>query len=613
MSNNPLEEGTVGSTGNTLVTNFAYINVQIGEYRITNLPINNDGMSDSSGDMGRIDHNLSSSGFNSYVKSFTCKRAVPKAVKGFWSQNGGSIEATLTVFDPTFVQFEEMIMESIKTQRVYCSITYGLSQRGEGAMPEPFRMTCLITSVNQTFNATGVEWTLSLGTVPPEFFSDYPEKGKDNKKETVITIGSNGMYHSVGEAVEKLLASENWHGVVISTKIWTKKLTKIPTKDYTSKIQLVKDKLASMAVCADSDIVDKYHLLTTLDGAVFFIPFGMTVKSALQHPCAIPFGGYKLQDGLKAEIDVKSTIEQLNMSKYIQENDGVLTLKYGFQNSIVQDFSLTFDPLPMITQFVYTFEWYPENVKHDKKNVKTFSFPEIKDKDKKNKEKKVKEVRVFLHDNNEEDAKQTAKTIVRKLQILDYKGSATLINWPYLSAMQQIRFEYLIPNGARIAKKVSNVNHSACLESDDKNKQSIQNVNVSIADKKFQEATQASQLLMRGANNKNIISDSNIFSEKEKNQGLVYASSMETKKKSRRAKGLKAPEDSHSAIEESQFKTNMNLPTTLGAWTDTRGGSITYLITSITDTIESGILTSELELSALFSNDFPQIKQSLKE
>lgn len=612
---NPLNKGVVGNNGGTLVTNFAFVNVQIGEFRITNLPVKtsegfNGFFSDvlDSESYGSSDSVLASAGFNSYIKSFTCKRAVPSETKGFWGETGGSVEASVTVFDPTFVQFEEMVMDSVKTQKVYCEVTYGLSSNGSVGGVKPFRLTCLIKSATQSFSAAGVEWTLELGTVPPEYFNEYPEKGADLKKETVITIGAKGKYKSIGDAVVDLLEKENWRGVVIPTKPWTKKLAKIPTKDFVSRIQLVRDKLAPMAMCLNDNITERYHVINTLDGAVFFAPFGMTIKEALQFSGAITFGGYKLSEGIKNEVDTKSTIEQLNMSEYIEETDGALTLKYGFQNSVVQSFDIQMDPLPMVILNNYVFSWYPDG---DASKVKTFEFPKISEKNKKDKSKKVKTIKIFLHDTNEEDARQTAKTIVRKLQVLNYKGSATLINFPYLSAMQQIRFEYMIPNGARMAKKLSNNNKPVELESDYGDKTSERYLNNVSIDDKMNAIAKNNLLNTRGAKNKTEIAPS-FSNQKQKNQILDSSANDEKGLKSRRARGLKPISENEDAIKNGDFNNNVGMPTSLSSWTDTRGGSITYIIESITDTIESGIITTELQLAALFATDFPQTAQSLK-
>ena len=81
---NPLERGTVGTGGNTAVTNFAYINVTIGEVQLTNIPLGG-GTWEMNGTTYYVNsdsahHALHDSGFNSYIKSFTCKRQVPKKV-----------------------------------------------------------------------------------------------------------------------------------------------------------------------------------------------------------------------------------------------------------------------------------------------------------------------------------------------------------------------------------------------------------------------------------------------------------------------------------------------------------------------------------------------------
>ena len=446
---NPLERGTVGKNGDTNVTNYAWVDVDIDGVKITNIPLSDDGSIE--------EHPLHTSGYNCYIKSFTCNRAIPNGVDGFWNNAGGGMECSLTVFDPTFIQFEQLVMEKVKHQKVHCRISYGISQKGTDLTPAPFELHCLITKMDESVTEAGAEWSLTLNTTPPEFFDVYPEIGKEHKKETVYKIGKNTEYKRVSDIVKKLLEEEKWRGIVIETKELSKKEIKIPTKDISSRVDLIRLKLAPMAQCSDDNHQDAYQLLTGLDGAVYFMPFGMTIKDALESNIAIKVNDFDIKSAQDAESEkqetIKNSIEQLNMREYISEDNGALTFKYGFKNSVVQSFNISYDCMSMVTQYWYVFVWRDESGVE-----KSFELPELSDNQKKELGKIIKNNKVFLWDTNEEDAKETAKAIIRKLHIVDYNGTATLINWPYVMPMQQVSFQYMIPSGSKMALNSENTN-----------------------------------------------------------------------------------------------------------------------------------------------------------
>lgn len=588
---NPLEKGKVGSNGDTNVTNYAWIDVDIDGVKITNIPLRG-------GEDIENEHPLHSSGFNCFIKSFTCNRAVPKGVEGFWNNAGGGMECSLSVFDPTFIQFEQLVMEKVKQQKVYCRVSYGISQRGTNLSPAPFELHCLITKMDESVTATGAEWNLTLNTTPPEFFDVYPEKGKDNKKETVYKIGKDTEYKRISDIVKKLLEEENWKGVVIETKELSKKEMKIPTKDFSSRIDLIRLKLAPMAQCSDDNHQDAYQLLTGLDGAVYFMPFGMTIKDALESNIAIKVNDFDINEAKEGEEQkskaVKESIEQLNMRDYISEDNGRLTFKYGFQNSVVQSFNINYDCMSMVTQFWYQFVYRDNDGKEH-----SFDMPNLSDKQKKELGKTVKNNKVFLWDTNEEDAKETAKSIVRKLHIVDYNGSATLINWPYIMPMQQVSFQYMIPSGSKMALNDENTNkpvEPSTYEAE------------SISEKANENNPKSKR---SGGEQNNNVSNGNVDSEKTNATLKEIYDNREERMKSNRTK-LKNNSQNKQTQGNEQFKQNVGVPTSLGSWSDTHKSSITYLVASIKDTIEGGIMISELELKALFADSFPQLNESMK-
>ena len=587
---NPLERGTVGKNGDTNVTNYAWVDVDIDGVKITNIPLSDDGSIE--------EHPLHTSGYNCYIKSFTCNRAIPNGVDGFWNNAGGGMECSLTVFDPTFIQFEQLVMEKVKHQKVHCRISYGISQKGTDLTPAPFELHCLITKMDESVTEAGAEWSLTLNTTPPEFFDVYPEIGKEHKKETVYKIGKNTEYKRVSDIVKKLLEEEKWRGIVIETKELSKKEIKIPTKDISSRVDLIRLKLAPMAQCSDDNHQDAYQLLTGLDGAVYFMPFGMTIKDALESNIAIKVNDFDIKSAQDAESEkqetIKNSIEQLNMREYISEDNGALTFKYGFKNSVVQSFNISYDCMSMVTQYWYVFVWRDESGVE-----KSFELPELSDNQKKELGKIIKNNKVFLWDTNEEDAKETAKAIIRKLHIVDYNGTATLINWPYVMPMQQVSFQYMIPSGSKMALNSENTNRP-----------------VEPSSVEVQELSEKANFddpfsIKSGSSHDGYVSNGNVDSDKTNVTLEEIYNNREERSKSKRSK-LKSNAQNQATSGNSQFKQNIGVPTSLGSWSDSHKSSITYLVSSIRDTIEGGIITSELELKALFADSFPQLNDAMR-
>ena len=614
---NPLEYGVVGKNGDTNVTNYAWVDIDIDGVKITNIPMSGDTWDYNGKTLYTSNdseyHALHDSGFNCYIKSFRCKRAIPKSIKGFWNAAGGGMECSITVFDPTFIQFEQLVMEKIKHQKVHCKVSYGISQTGTNLSPAPFELHCLITKMNEAITAAGAEWSLELSTTPPEFFDTYPEIGKDNKKETTYSIGPKEQYKCISDLVKELLEKELWRGVVIKTKPLKKKRI-IPTKDFNSRIDLVRDKLAPMAQCADNTKQDKYHLLIGLDGAVYFMPAGMTIKEALESELAEKINSFDIQKARQQigdqEAKIKESIEQLNMKDYVSEDNGRLTFKYGFKNSIVQSFQIQYDCMSMITQYYYHFVF-----KNEKGDYEEFNFPDISEKQKKQIDKKVKNNIVFLWDTDMESAKETAKTIVRKLHVVDYQGTATLINWPYIMPMQQVTFQYLIPNGSKEALNASNTNKplepndpelEAMQEKANQDESLSQRVPVPDKDSNEKKKTPIQPGFSQGTiDNKKVVYQNKDMLENEKKRKQAF--SRRTALKGNSLYTLAGGDNANN-----QFKQNIGIPTTLGAWSDEHKSSVIYLVLSITDTVESGLMTSELELTALLADSFPQINEALK-
>lgn len=587
---NPLERGTVGKNGDTNVTNYAWVDVDIDGVKITNIPLSDDGSIE--------EHPLHTSGYNCYIKSFTCNRAIPNGVDGFWNNAGGGMECSLTVFDPTFIQFEQLVMEKVKHQKVHCRISYGISQKGTDLTPAPFELHCLITKMDESVTEAGAEWSLTLNTTPPEFFDVYPEIGKEHKKETVYKIGKNTEYKRVSDIVKKLLEEEKWRGIVIETKELSKKEIKIPTKDISSRVDLIRLKLAPMAQCSDDNHQDAYQLLTGLDGAVYFMPFGMTIKDALESNIAIKVNDFDIKSAQDAESEkqetIKNSIEQLNMREYISEDNGALTFKYGFKNSVVQSFNISYDCMSMVTQYWYVFVWRDESGVE-----KSFELPELSDNQKKELGKVIKNNKVFLWDTNEEDAKETAKAIIRKLHIVDYNGTATLINWPYVMPMQQVSFQYMIPSGSKMALNSENTNKP-----------------VEPSSVEVQELSEKANFddpfsIKAGSSHDGYVSNGNVDSDKTNVTLEEIYNNREERSKSKRSK-LKSNAQNQATSGNSQFKQNIGVPTSLGSWSDSHKSSITYLVSSIRDTIEGGIITSELELKSLFADSFPQLNDAMR-
>ncbi len=627
---NPLEDGKVGTGGNTNVTNFAYINVSIGEVQITNIPLNDKEYSEQ----GIKHHALHDSGFNSYIKSFTCKRQVPKQVnshKGFWQASGGATECNLTIFDPTFVQFENLIMESVKNQKVHCLVTYGISKGGGGKQPPPFKMHCFINEATENITNAGVEWSLKMSPVPPQWFDDFPEardKDGNDVKETVYILGKDNdnknKFNTVSGLVKNLLEKEHWQGIVVTTEELTK-TQKFPTKDYSNVVDFINRKLCSIAKCKNEEFAaSPYQLVYQLDGSVFFMPVPMTRKDAihlLEDGKAEAFGNYKAQQDTAEDMGNKETIESLNMQEYMSEDNGALVLKYGFKNSIVQSMSINFDSRSFISQFYFTFIWYDENKKEH-----TLEFPKVpKDKDKQDQNAKVIKRKIPLYAHTEDDAKQEAQMITRKLHITNYQGSATLINWPYIGLCQIVKFEYLIPGGAKQSKTESNINKSETdLQIWDVNTPNEKvNVNVEAynawwnkhGDKSTPNSERAAKA--KGTNtNPDQISDISA-TEKQKWQAIVASKEYQdeldrVKLKYNSNVSLAGNWENSSTSDGNHFNSNIGVPASLSSWTDSHKSSVGYYVQSITDTIKGGLLTSELELIGWIKYDNPQLEAALK-
>ena len=642
---NPLARGTVGTGGNTNVTNFAYINVTIGDVQITNIPVGG-GTWEMDGKTYYVDsdsahHELHDSGFNSYIKSFTCKRQVPKKVnsnKGFWQASGGATECNLSIFDPTFVQFENLIMSSVKNQKVHCKVTYGISKGGGGKQPPPFEMHCFINEATENITNAGVEWTLKLSPVPPQWFDDFPEATDsegNSVKETVYILSKSGdnkksKFNKVSELVKTLLEKEHYQGIVVTTED-VKKEQKFPTKDYSTIVDFINRKLAPMAKCANEEYASStYQLVYQLDGSVFFMPIPMTNKQALhllESGKAVAFGNYKAQQDTTHEMD-KETIESLNMQDYMSEDNGTLVLKYGFQNSIVQSMSINFDSRSFISQFYFNFIWYDE-----KRKPHNLAFPEMpKDKDKQDQSAKVIKRKIPLYATNEDDAKQEAQMIVRKLHITNYQGSATLINWPYIGLCQIVKFEHLIPGGSKQSQTESNINKAeadvfiTAKDADDKSPVEINseayNNYVRMYGGKDSTNSNRSANKKGVSNNPDAINDSVGMSEKQKWQALVASKEYQeelakVKLKYNNTVPLAGNWENNermnpSSNAEDHFNSNIGVPATLSSWTDAHKSSVGYYVQSITDTIKGGLLISELELIGWIKYDNPQLEAALK-
>ena len=598
---NPLEKGTVGKNGNTLLTNYAWLDITFDGFKISNIPLKESEYNDLIKNKGK-DHAMHMSGYNCYIKSFSCERAIPNAVKNFWTNAGGGLNCNVTVFDPTFIQFENMIMQSVKNQKVHCVVSYGISMTG-GLVPKPFEAHCIVKQMSESITAAGVEWSLELSTVPPEYFDTYPTEGKNEKKETVINMGKGTKYERVSDLVAKLIEDEGWNGIVIETEKLKKKY-KIPTKDFASKIDLVMFKLAPMAKCSDNQKKDIYHTMIGMDNTVYFMPSGMTIKQARESKIAKKIGALKDQDDVEYAVAEQSTIEQLNMQDYIANEDGILVFKYGFQNSIVQSLDINYDCMSMITQFVYSFVFLGEDGKFNEKNSKTtFNIPDIEI-PKKAKEKGIKVYprKIFLYENNKEDALEAARTIVRKLQVVGYKGSAKLLNWPYITPCQTIRFEYLIPNGsAMVLKQTNDVGKDKQAGSFNNNAEAARNTNTV---EEFARQADKNKTDPNRADNSNAIKNTEDYTKL-----LVESKDREDKVKSLRAKGLKGNKANSDIAKDADFRSNVGIPTGLTSWSDTHKQSTLYYISSITDTIEGWLMTTEVQLTGLFSEDFPQLNK----
>lgn len=638
---NPLARGTVGAGGNTNVTNFAYINVTIGDIQITNIPLNDKDYNEQ----GLKHHAIHDSGFNSYIKSFTCKRQVPKQInshKGFWQASGGATECNLTIFDPSFVQFENLIMSSVKNQKVHCLVTYGISKGGGGKQPPPFKMHCFINEATENITNAGVEWSLKMSPVPPQWFPDFPEAidpEGNNVKETVYILGKENndknKFNTVSGLVKNLLGKEHWQGLVVTTKKLTKD-RKFPTKDYSNIVDFINRKLSPMAECADDAYVSSpYQLVYQLDGSVFFMPVPMTRKQALQlleSGKAEAFGNYKAQQDTTEDMNTKETIESLNMQEYMSEDNGALILKYGFKNSIVQSMSINFDSRSFISQFYFNFYYI------DEKNKKqTFKFPEMpKDKDKQDQNAKVITREIKLYATNKDDAMQEAQMITRKLHITNYQGSATLINWPYIGLCQIIKFEHLIPGGSKQSKTESNINKADAdvfiTNADNPDDKSPVAVNSEAYNNYVRRYGSDQSMSMRKANQKgqsnnkdDIIPEAVNMGEKQKWQAIVESKEYQDELDKVKLKynnttplagnweyaGKMKPSKNDNPSSD-HFNSNVGVPATLSSWTDSHKSSVGYYVRSITDSIKGGLLTSELELIGWIKWDNPQLDAALK-
>lgn len=620
---NPLERGTVGRDGNTLVTNYAWLQISFGDFIVTNIPLNSKEYNETFSyeidnttytERTYNEHALHMSGYNCYVSSFSCTRAVPNGVEKFWNDSGGGLECQVTIFDPTFVQFENMIMQSVKNQKVHCIVSYGISSISSGQIPEPFYAHAFVYNMSESVLAEGSQWELTLKTIPAECFDKYPVIGKEQKKETVYKLGKGTDNPRISDLVIKLLEEEGWNGFVIETEI-LKKTYKIPTKDFSSRIDLIRFKLAPMAKCADDKKKDLYHIMISLNNTVYFMPSNMTLKEAMESKLAKGFGNFR-EEYTTIENKSKSTIEQLNMQDYISEQDGALVFKYGFQNSIVQSLSINYDCMAMITQFFYQFSYEDESGK-----THEFKFPDFDDSLLKQKDKRVLNRKIHLYEHNEDDAKEMAKTIVRKLQIVGYQGSAVLLNWPYVMPCQEIRFEYLIPNGSKMALKLSNnVGEDETAGSFDNKPQDAKNINTVY---QYDQAAKFNQDNQNKNKNTSAVGqkEANAIDakgktgkEKDKNEEPIeaFTNVQEEIAKSKRSKhALQGNKVNSDLNKDADYRSNIGIPAGLTSWSDTHKQSTTYYVKSIKDTIQGGIMTTELELTGLFADDFPQLNNSL--
>jgi hypothetical protein len=446
-------------------------------------------------------------------------------------------------------------------------------------------------------------------------------KDGDNKKS---------KFNKVSELVKNLLEKEHYQGVVVTTED-IKKEQKFPTKDYSTIIDFINRKLAPMAKCANDEYASStYQLVYQLDGSIFFMPIPMTNKQALhllESGKAVAFGNYKAQQDTTTEMD-KETIESLNMQDYMSEDNGALVLKYGFQNSIVQSMSINFDSRSFISQFYFNFVWYDE-----KKKPHNLAFPEIpKDKDKQDQNAKVIKRKIPLYATNEDDAKQEAQMIVRKLHITNYQGSATLINWPYIGLCQIVKFEHLVPGGSKQSKTESNINKAeadvfiTAKDTDDKSPVEINseayNNYVRMYGGKDSPQSKRSANEKGTTNNPDAISDSVGMSEKQKWQAVVASKEYQeelakVKLKYNNTVPLAGNWENNERMNPSKsandhFNSNIGVPATLSSWTDSHKSSVGYYVQSITDTIKGGLLISELELIGWIKYDNPQLEVALK-
>ena len=195
--------------------------------------------------------------------------------------------------------------------------------------------------------------------------------------------------------------------------------------------------------------------------------------------------------------------------------------------------------------------------------------------------------------------------LVIKLQIVNYKGSATLINWPYVSPMQEIRFEYLIPNGSAMALNQANeVGKEDVAGNINNNANEARNVDTVTS---YAEVEKYNRDNPDRTKNKDTVSN-----QKEQNAIIASTNIAEERQKSLRSKGLlKGNKLNSQTRENADFRANIGIPASLTSWSDTHKQSTTYLVQSIKDTIEGGILITELELTGLFNDDFPQVNASL--
>jgi hypothetical protein len=215
--------------------------------------------------------------------------------------------------------------------------------------------------------------------------------------------------------------------------------------------------------------------------------------------------------------------------------------------------------------------------------------------------------------------------ITRKLHITNYQGSATLINWPYIGLCQIVKFEYLIPGGAKQSKTESNINKSETdLQIWDVNTPNEKvNVNVEAynawwnkhGDKSTPNSERAAKA--KGTNtNPDQISDISA-TEKQKWQAIVASKEYQdeldrVKLKYNSNVSLAGNWENSSTSDGNHFNSNIGVPASLSSWTDSHKSSVGYYVQSITDTIKGGLLTSELELIGWIKYDNPQLEAALK-